>query len=49
MNYSSVILAVLGALYKVARPILKRAVNDPELEWDDRLMAGMDALLGWKE
>ncbi len=49
MNYASVILAVLGALYKVARPILLKAVNDPEAQWDDRLMAGMDALLGWKE
>lgn len=49
MNYASMILTVLGALYKVARPILKKAVDDPEAEWDDRLMAGMDALMGWKE
>jgi|GEM_PF-5017833 len=47
MNYSSLILAVVCVLYKFARPILKKAVDDPDAEWDNRLMAGMDALLGW--
>jgi hypothetical protein len=49
MNYASVVLVVIGALYKVMRPILKKAVDDPKEEWDDRLMQACDALFGWKE
>ena len=49
MNYANLILSVLGALYSVMRPILKKAVDDPDAEWDDRLMAAVDALFGWIE
>jgi hypothetical protein len=49
MNYASVILAVLGALYGVMRPILQRAVNDPDAEWDDRLMKATDCLFGYEK
>ena len=49
MNYATMILVVLGALYNVMRPILKKAVDDPDAEWDDRLMAATDALFGWTE
>ena len=47
MNYAKMILGVFGALYTVMRPILKKAVDDPDAEWDDRLMAAADALFGW--
>jgi len=32
MNYAKMILAVLGALYTIMRPILLKAINDPEAE-----------------
>lgn len=43
MNYVSIIMGVAAAMYSVMRPILKKAVDDPEAEWDDRLMAAADA------
>ncbi len=49
MNYAKMILAVLGALYTIMRPILLKAINDPEAEWDDRLMKATDALFNWTE
>ena len=48
MNYVKIIFMVLGAIYVPMRPILKKAVDDPNAEWDDRLMATSDALFGWK-
>ena len=49
MNYAKLILGVFSAMYTVMRPILKKAVDDPSAEWDDRLMAAADALFGYKE
>ena len=43
-----IILKVASALYSVMRPILLKAVNDPDAMWDDRLMAAADGLFGWK-
>ena len=48
MNYAKVIMALMGPLYKVMRPILLKAVNDPDQEWDDMLMRVCDALFGWE-
>jgi hypothetical protein len=45
----NIIMSVASALYKVMRPILKKAVDDPEAEWDDRLMAAADAFFGWEQ
>jgi hypothetical protein len=49
MNYASVILVVLGVLYKAMRPILLKAIDDPEAEWDNRLMAAADSLFGYSD
>ena len=49
MAYATLILTILSALYKVMRPILKKAVDEPDAEWDERLMDACDALFGWKE
>lgn len=48
MNYAEIIMSVAKALYSVMRPILLKAVNDPEAEWDDRLMAAADAFFKWE-
>jgi len=47
MNYANIIMSVAKALYSVMRPILLKAVDDPEQEWDDRLMAACDAFFNW--
>ena len=49
MNYTNVIMQVASALYKVMRPILLKAVDDPEAEWDDRLMQAADAFFGYND
>ena len=49
MNYATIIMGVAKALYNVMRPILKKAIDDPDQEWDDRLMAAADAFFGWDE
>ena len=49
MNYASIILSIAGALYSVMRPILKKAINDPDAEWDERLMLAADALFGYEK
>jgi len=48
MDYVSLVMSVAKALYTVMRPILKKAVDDPEAEWDDRLMAAADAFFKWE-
>jgi len=48
MDYAKIILSLLGPLYAVMRPILLKAVNDPDQEWDDMLMRIADALFGYK-
>ena len=48
MNYVNLLMSVAKALYAVMRPILAKAVDDPDAEWDDRLMAAADAFFKWK-
>ena len=45
----SIIMGIAGALYSVMRPILFKAVDDPDADWDDRLMAAADAFFSWTE
>jgi len=40
-------MSIASALYVVMRPILLKAVDDPDAEWDNRLMAAADAFFGW--
>jgi len=47
MNYAKIIMSIASALYVVMRPILLKAVDDPDAEWDNRLMAAADAFFGW--
>ena len=44
-----ILIQVASALYAVMRPILLKAVDDPNAEWDDRLMKAADAFFGWEE
>ena len=44
-----IIMQVASALYQVMRPILKKAVDDPDADWDDRLMKAADAFFGYVE
>lgn len=48
MNYASLLMKVASSLYVVMRPILAKAVENPNEDWDDRLMAAADAFFGWK-
>lgn len=42
-------LKLVENLYKtVLRDILKKAVDDPNTEWDDTLILMCDRLFGWK-
>ena len=43
----TIIMKIASALYVAMRPILVKAVNDPDAEWDDRLMHAADAFFGW--
>ena len=47
MSYAKIIMSIASALYVVMRPILLKAVDDPDAEWDNRLMAAADAFFGW--
>lgn len=48
MKYT-VLYQAICMLYKMMlRDILKKAVDDPNEEWDDVLMAATDALFGFK-
>ena len=49
MAYANVILMILKAIYPTMRPILKKAVNDPDQDWDDVLMSVLDKILGYEE
>jgi hypothetical protein len=49
MNYWKLLMQVASSLYAVMRPILLKAVDDPEADWDDRLMAAADAFFGWSD
>ena len=49
MAYANIILTILKAIYPMMRPILKKAVNDPDQEWDDLLMSILDKVLGHEE
>jgi len=42
------IMGIARALYKVMRPVLQKAIDDPDADWDDRLMAAADAFFGWE-
>lgn len=42
------IMSIAKALYAIMRPILKKAVNDPDADWDDILMRVADAIFEWK-
>ena len=43
----AIIMQVASALYSVMRPILAKAVDDPDAEWDERLMQAADAFFGY--
>jgi len=47
MNYTLIML-IASAIYKGMRPVLLKAVNDPDQDWDDLTMKIADAVFGWK-
>ena len=47
MQYASLIMLIARAMYPAIRPILLKAVDDPEAEWDDELMRMADVVFGW--
>jgi hypothetical protein len=49
MNYVKLVIGIFSSIYVMMRPILWKAVDDPEAEWDDRLMAAADALFGYEK
>lgn len=48
MNIAT-LFVIAKALYSVIRPILKKAVDDPDEEWDDLLLGICDMVFGYKE
>jgi len=43
------IYRLLKATYPSFRPIVKEAIDDPEKDWDEKAMAALDLLLGYKK
>jgi len=45
---STTTMMIANAMYQGIRPILLKAVDDPNEEWDDALMRIADAIFGYK-
>ena len=48
MNYTSVYM-ISRIMYQITRPILLKAIDDPDEEWDDFLMQLCDSVFGYTE
>jgi hypothetical protein len=43
--HPTIIVTIVKKLYPIMRPILFKAINDPNSEWDDLLMDILDKIL----
>jgi hypothetical protein len=44
------LIALLGFAYRlVLRDLIQEAIDDPDTEWDDAVMAALDKIFGYDE
>lgn len=48
MNPSLVFLLIKAVYSQFLRPLVVKAINDPNSEWDDFVLARLDALFDYK-
>ena len=47
---AAIVLKIIGELYRLfLRDLIRYAVEQSEAEWDDRVIAVLDGLLGYKD
>lgn len=44
-----IVMFLARVLYKMFRGTLKKAIDNPKRDWDERAMAAVDAFFGWED